>query len=104
VAEAAGARGECAADGPAQPGGPESVPALEPPPPALVRSHQGLGPEHVTRTRMYFRSADDFEDVARAHGEVFGEIRPATAAVVVAALVDPRWLVEIEADAVVSAR
>ena len=44
-----------------------------------------------------------FQDVARAHGEVFGEIRPATTAVAVARLVDPAFLVEIEADATVVA-
>lgn len=61
----------------------------------------GVAREHVIRTRMYITSTDVFEDVARAHGEVFGDVRPATAAVVVAALVDPRWLVEIEADAII---
>jgi enamine deaminase RidA (YjgF/YER057c/UK114 family) len=61
----------------------------------------GAGPEHVVRTRMYLTRADDIQDVGRAHGEVFGEIRPATTGVVVAALFDPRWLVEIEADAII---
>jgi enamine deaminase RidA (YjgF/YER057c/UK114 family) len=61
----------------------------------------GARPEDVVRTRMYITSADLFDGVARAHGEVFGDIRPASAALVVAALLDPRWLVEIEADAVV---
>lgn len=50
---------------------------------------------------MYATSAEDFEEVARAHGEVFAEIRPANAYIVVRGFVDPRWLVEIEADAVV---
>ena len=53
------------------------------------------------RTRMYLTRATDIQDVGRAHGEVFGEIRPATTGVVVAALFDPRWLVEIEADAII---
>jgi enamine deaminase RidA (YjgF/YER057c/UK114 family) len=58
--------------------------------------------EHVVRTRLYLVDAEDYEDVARAHGEVFSEIRPASTAVVVKALLDPRWRVEIEAEAVLS--
>jgi enamine deaminase RidA (YjgF/YER057c/UK114 family) len=60
------------------------------------------GPEHVVRTRTYLTRAEDWEEVARAHGEVFGQARPATTMVVVASLLDPRWLVEIEADAILS--
>lgn len=56
-------------------------------------------PEHVVRTRTFLLSADDWEDVGRAHGEVFAEVRPASTMIVVSALLDPRWLVEIEADA-----
>jgi enamine deaminase RidA (YjgF/YER057c/UK114 family) len=62
----------------------------------------GARAEDVVRTRIYLTNADDFDGVARAHGEVFGDVRPATAAVVVSALLDPRWRVEIEADAVVT--
>jgi enamine deaminase RidA (YjgF/YER057c/UK114 family) len=62
----------------------------------------GAGPEHVVRTRVYLTRADDWPEVGRAHGEVFGESMPASTMVVVAALLDPRWLVEIEADAVVA--
>jgi len=62
----------------------------------------GARPEDVVRTRVYLTSADHFEGLARAHGEVFADVRPASAVVVVAALLDPRWLVEIEVDAVVS--
>ena len=58
--------------------------------------------EDVVRTRAYATSPDLFDEFARAHGEVFSEIRPASAFVVVAALADPRWLVELEADAVVT--
>ncbi|HKF14918.1 MAG TPA: RidA family protein [Gaiellaceae bacterium] len=61
----------------------------------------GAEPENVVRTRMYLTRAEDIDAVGRAHGEVFGEVRPATTGVVVAALLDPRWLVEIEADAII---
>lgn len=60
----------------------------------------GAGPQHVVRTRTYLTDAADWRDVGRAHGEVFGEVRPASTMVVVAALLDPAWRVEIEADAV----
>jgi enamine deaminase RidA (YjgF/YER057c/UK114 family) len=60
----------------------------------------GAGPEHVVRTRAYLVDAAHAEGTARAHGEVFSEIRPASAFVVVKGLLDPRWLVEIEADAI----
>jgi enamine deaminase RidA (YjgF/YER057c/UK114 family) len=56
--------------------------------------------EDVVRTRIYVTDAVHFEGVARAHGEVFGEIRPASTAVVTA-LLDPAWKVEIDADAVI---
>ena len=60
----------------------------------------GAGREHVVRTRVFAVGREDFDQVARAHAEVFGETRPA-ATYVVAGLVDPRWRVEIEADAIV---
>ena len=50
---------------------------------------------------MFITDASYGEAVGRAHGEVFGEVRPAATLVVVAALLDPRWVVEIEAEAVV---
>jgi enamine deaminase RidA (YjgF/YER057c/UK114 family) len=56
----------------------------------------------VVRTRIYLVRTDDFEGVGRAHGEAFSEIRPANTTLTVKELVDPRWLVEIEADAVLS--
>lgn len=59
----------------------------------------GAGPEHVVRTRTYLTNADDWEEVGRAHGEVFAGVRPASTMVVVAAFLDPRWVVEMEADA-----
>lgn len=61
----------------------------------------GAGPQHVVRTRMFLLDAADAEAVGRVHGAVFAEVRPAATMVVVAALVDPRWRVEIEAEAVI---
>jgi enamine deaminase RidA (YjgF/YER057c/UK114 family) len=55
----------------------------------------------VVRTRMYVTSAGDAEAVGAVHGELFGQIRPAATMVVVAGLLDPRWKVEIEADALI---
>ena len=60
----------------------------------------GARPEHVVRTRTFLTSADDWEEVGRAHGEVFSEIRPASTMIVVSAFLDPRWVVEMEADAI----
>ena len=65
---------------------------------ALERA--GLGLEHVIRTRVMLTEVDSWPEVARAHGEWFGELRPASTFVVVAGLLDPAWKVEIEADAV----
>ena len=61
----------------------------------------GAAPRDVVRTRMYLTNAADWEAVGRAHGAVFGELRPAATMVVVAGLLDPRWRIEIEAEAVV---
>ena len=59
----------------------------------------GARPEDVVRTRMYITAPEHWEGVARAHGEVFGSIRPASTCVVTQ-LLDPRWFVEMEADAI----
>ena len=59
----------------------------------------GTGLDHVLRTRMYLTDASHWREVARAHGEIFADIRPAATAVIVAGLLDPAWLVEIEAEA-----
>jgi enamine deaminase RidA (YjgF/YER057c/UK114 family) len=64
----------------------------------------GASFEDVVRTRIYLTDGGDWQDVGRAHGEIFGAIRPASTMLVVSQLLDPRWRVEIEADAVLPTR
>jgi enamine deaminase RidA (YjgF/YER057c/UK114 family) len=60
-------------------------------------SRLGAEPKHVVRTRIYVTDIGRWQEVGRAHAEVFGDIRPATSMVEVSGLIDPRMLVEVEA-------
>jgi enamine deaminase RidA (YjgF/YER057c/UK114 family) len=62
----------------------------------------GASLSDVIRTRIYLADVSHWEAVGRAHGEVFGDIRPASTMIEVSRFIDPDWLVEIEADAVIT--
>ena len=62
----------------------------------------GAGPADVVRTRIYLTSAEDAPAVGAVHAQHFGQIRPAATMVIVAGLLDPRWRVEVEAEAVMA--
>jgi enamine deaminase RidA (YjgF/YER057c/UK114 family) len=65
---------------------------------ADVVARAGFALDDVVKTRVYFRSPDHWQDIARAHGEVFAAIRPANAFIQVAGFASPEWHVEIEAE------
>ena len=69
---------------------------------AAALTEAGASPADVVRTRMFLVDAADADAVGRAHAQAFGAVRPAATMVVVTALLDARWRVEIEAEAVVS--
>jgi enamine deaminase RidA (YjgF/YER057c/UK114 family) len=66
---------------------------------AGVLKETGSSFEHVVRTRIYLTDADDWEAAGRVHGKFFSLVRPAATMVIVQRLLDPRWKIEIEVDA-----
>ena len=68
---------------------------------AGVLKEAGTSFEHIVRTRIYLTDVNDWEAAGRVHGKFFSLIKPAATMVVVAALLDPRWKVEIEVDALI---
>jgi enamine deaminase RidA (YjgF/YER057c/UK114 family) len=67
----------------------------------VALSEAGATFADVVRTRMYITPQADFDEVGRAHGEIFRDIRPVNTTVIIAGLIDPRWHLEIDVDAVV---
>jgi enamine deaminase RidA (YjgF/YER057c/UK114 family) len=68
---------------------------------AAALKNAGSSIEHVYRTRMFLTRAEDWESAGRIHGKFFSLVRPAATMVVVKELLDPRWRIEIEADALI---
>ena len=68
---------------------------------ARALEESGAGLADVVRTRILLTRIEDWEAVARVHGEFFGDVRPANTVMQVSRFIDPDWLVEVEADAVV---
>ena len=68
---------------------------------ATALKNAGSSLDHVYRTRIYLTHVEDWEAAGRIHGKFFGRIRPAATMVVVAALLNPKWRIEIEADAII---
>lgn len=66
---------------------------------AAALAQVGYGLENVVRTRVYLSNASDMDEVGRAHGELFGEIRPAATMLAGLSFINPKMLVEIEVDA-----
>ena len=64
-------------------------------------SEAGAKREHVVRTRMFLKDLTNWEQAGRAHGEFFKDIRPAATMIQIVQALDPSWLIEIEADAIV---
>lgn len=61
----------------------------------------GAGPQHVVRTRIMMTDIELWKEAAKAHGEMFGNVQPGTCFVQVSRFINPGWLVEIEADAII---
>jgi len=68
---------------------------------AAALKQAGSSIEHVYRTRMFLTHVEDWETVGRVHGKFFSLTRPAATMVVIKELLDPRWRIEIEADAII---
>ncbi|MEG9436421.1 RidA family protein [Edaphobacter sp. HDX4] len=68
---------------------------------AAALKNAGSSIEHVYRTRMFLTRTEDWESAGRIHGKFFSLVRPAATMVVVKELLDPRWRIEIEADALI---